>query len=138
MKAKIKILGVLLLSFVMFTSCNQSAEKKKPIAETTVLPADKTIKVGEQVSSELVCMVNDAYMGKPQIPVEVNGKMYYGCCNMCVEALNNKESARQTTDLATGKKVDKSQAFIVLLNQQGKVAYFESEETYKGFLKTGK
>lgn len=133
-----KILGVLLLSFVTFTSCNQSAEKKKPIAETTVLPADKTIKVGEQVSSELVCMVNDAYMGKPQIPVKVNGKTYYGCCNMCVEALNNKESARQATDLATGKKVDKSQAFIVLLNQQGKVAYFESEETYKGFLKTGK
>ena len=77
------------------------------------------------VEPSLVCMVNDAYMGKPQIPVPVNGKTYYGCCEMCVDKLNNLESARIAIDPYSGNPVDKSEAYIVLMNPQGAVAYFE-------------
>lgn len=66
------------------------------------------------VEPSLVCMVNDAYMGKPQIPVPVNGKTYYGCCEMCVDKLNNIESARIAIDPFSGNQVDKSEAFIVV------------------------
>lgn len=87
------------------------------------------------VEPSLVCMVNDAYMGKPQIPVPVNGKTYYGCCEMCVDKLNNIESARIAIDPFSGNQVDKSEAFIVVTNTQGAVAYFESEANYNAFKK---
>ncbi|MFH6985356.1 hypothetical protein [Marinoscillum luteum] len=87
------------------------------------------------VDPSLVCMVNDAYMGVAQIPVPVNGKTYYGCCQGCVDKLNNLESARIAIDPYSGNPVDKSEAYIVLMNPQGAVAYFESEANYNAFKK---
>ncbi len=135
------------LSFLTLAACKNGEENKETAAEVTAIEAVDEVnikqkvreyKAGEQVPNELVCMVNNAYMGKPQIPVEVSGKTYYGCCNMCVSTLNEKESARSGIDPVTGGKVDKSNAFIVLLSQKGNVAYFESETTYKKFLENGK
>lgn len=83
--------------------------------------------VGDQLPNQQVCMVNDAYMGKDQIPVPVNGKTYYGCCQMCVKSLNEKETARMGTDPQTGEKVDKTEAYIVLLDKDGAVAYFKNK-----------
>jgi len=87
------------------------------------------------VDPSMVCMVNDAYMGVVQIPVPVNGKTYYGCCQGCVDKLNNLESARIAIDPFSGNPVDKSEAFIVVTNPQGAVAYFESEANYNAFKK---
>lgn len=87
------------------------------------------------IDPSLVCMVNDAYMGVAQIPVPVNGKTYYGCCQGCVDKLNNLESARIAIDPYSGNPVDKSEAYIVLMNTQGAVAYFESETNYSAFKK---
>lgn len=98
---------------------------------TSIDPAE----VQQPVDPSLVCMVNDAYMGKPQIPVPVNGKTYYGCCQGCVDKLNNLESARIAIDPFSGNPVDKSEAYIVLMNPQGAVAYFESEANYNAFKK---
>tara|TARA_R110002072_G_scaffold294591_2_gene464812 strand:- start:2750 stop:3283 length:534 start_codon:yes stop_codon:yes gene_type:complete len=86
--------------------------------------------VGDQVPTRQVCMVNDAYMAKDQIPVPVNGKTYYGCCQMCVKTLNEQETARMATDPNTGEKVDKTEAYIALLNEDGAVGYFKTEENY--------
>ena len=58
--------------------------------------------VGDQVPARQVCMVNDAYMAKDQIPVPVNGKIYYGCCQMCVRTLNEQENG--TNRLRTPNK----------------------------------
>ena len=81
-----------------------------------------------------VCMVNDTYMGVDQIPVEVAGRMYYGCCEMCVEKLNTLEEVRYAIDPYTGRKVDKSAAFIVLKTPStGEVLYFESRQTYQQY-----
>jgi YHS domain-containing protein len=98
---------------------------------TSIDPAE----VHQPVDPSLVCMVNDAYMGKLQIPVPVNGKTYYGCCQGCVDKLNNLESARIAIDPFSGNPVDKSEAYIVLMNPQGAVAYFESEANYNAFKK---
>lgn len=93
----------------------------------------KNYQVGEQVPNDWVCMVNNAFMGKPQIAVPVNGKTYYGCCEMCVYRLNKEADSRMTIDPFSGKSVDKSEAYIVLKNANGEVAYFQSEANYKSF-----
>ena len=80
------------------------------------------------VKTDQVCMVNDTVMGKPQIPVAVEGKTYYGCCEGCVERLKKDRSIRFSRDPVTGKEVDKATAFITS-EPDGRALYFESMET---------
>ena len=79
-----------------------------------------------------VCMVNDQFMGKPQIPVEVEGRTYYGCCAMCKDKLNQQPAARTALDPVTGESVDKAKA-IIIQDPQGKVKYFASEDTLRRY-----
>lgn len=72
-------------------------------------------------------MVNNQFMGKPQIPVEVDGKTYFGCCEMCKGRLQSDASARAATDPITGESVDKATA-VVAKDDQGAVLYFASAE----------
>jgi YHS domain-containing protein len=90
----------------------------------------------EQIPHELVCMVNDAFMGVKQIPVEAEGKTYYGCCQMCVTKIKeNQDNVRYGIDPYTHERVDKSEAFITLKPGQGKeVFYFASESNMKAYL----
>lgn len=90
----------------------------------------------QRVESKLVCMVNNQFFGKDQIPIEVQGKTYYGCCEMCKERLAKDAAARTGTDPVTGKPVDKATA-IIGAQPDGKVLYFESETTFEQFLKAG-
>ena len=81
-----------------------------------------------------VCMINNQVFEKDQIPVQVEGRTYYGCCEMCKEKLAKDAAARQAVDPVSGKTVDKAKAVIAAL-PDGKVLYFESVETlakYKG------
>jgi rhodanese-related sulfurtransferase/YHS domain-containing protein len=81
-----------------------------------------------------VCMTNDRVYNSPQIPVEINGKTYYGCCMGCVEALKKyPEKYCFATDPVSGEKVDKSKAFIYDYN--GKALYFKSKENLAEFVK---
>ncbi|MCK4739514.1 MAG: hypothetical protein KAT46_06160 [Deltaproteobacteria bacterium] len=82
----------------------------------------------------LICMVNDRNMHSPQIPVEVNDKIYYGCCAGCVSKLTNNKSIREGKDPVTGSAVDKATA-IAVNDKSGAVFYFESEETMEEFMK---
>jgi len=88
------------------------------------------------IDKELVCMVNNAYMGKKQFPVEFGDKLYYGCCEMCVNTIQTDANVRMAKDPVSGKEVDKSEAYIALQpgNKYGGVLYFESEANYKKFL----
>jgi YHS domain-containing protein len=145
MKAKIKIFAFAIIGIGFLSGCNTGEKEKVQNTQTEVnsvaesaVKAEHNYKIGDQVPNDLVCMVNDAYMAKAQIPIGVNGKIYYGCCNMCVETLNEKETARLAVDPITGEAVDKSEAFIVLLNKNGAVAYYKSEATYKRALEAGK
>lgn len=79
-----------------------------------------------------VCMVNDQYMDKEQIPVAVGGKTYFGCCAMCKEKLEKNDAARTAIDPVSGARVDKATA-VIGRDVSNKVYYFESEQTMRRF-----
>ncbi len=96
-----------------------------------ILPNSFGVDQDEGLPNELVCMVNNAYMGVEQIPVPVNNKTYYGCCKMCVSALQNKPTARVAIDPFSGEEVDKSQAYIVLRSVgSDNVLYFKNRVNF--------
>ncbi|NEM98481.1 hypothetical protein [Pontibacter burrus] len=99
----------------------------------TATPAELMTEDG--LPKDLVCMVNNAFMGKKQYPVEFEDKMYYGCCEMCVNTIKNQREVRYTKDPLTGEEVDKSAAFIALKpgGANGDVLYFASEENYRQY-----
>lgn len=104
----------------------------QPQAQTS--PAD--LMTEEGLPKDLVCMVNNAYMGKKQFPVPFEEKMYYGCCEMCVNTIKNTREVRYAKDPVTGQEVDKSKAFIALKpgGSNGDVLYFASEDNYKQYI----
>lgn len=87
----------------------------------------------QPVEHRFVCMVNDAVFEREQIPVEVDGKTYYGCCPMCEERLSADTAVRTAVDPVSGKPVDKATALIAA-RPDGTVLYFESEETLARFV----
>lgn len=124
MKTKVIIifLGVVLIGFLAYIEFRKPVEYKESDASSYKL------------QNELVCMVNDTYMGIEQIPVLVDDKTYYGCCEMCKDKLRNGDEHRYAQDPLTGEKVDKASAFIILESaKSGKVLYFRSIETFKEY-----
>ncbi len=111
----IKKLAVVLSLFVAFAAF---------AGNDGVVPKGKL----KKVEPKTVCMVNEQAMGKDQIPVEVDGKTYYGCCEMCKASLANNADKRAAVDPVSGKQVDKAKA-VIAAQEDGRVFYFESEET---------
>lgn len=81
----------------------------------------------KKVETKTVCMINEHAMGKDQIPVEVEGKTYYGCCEMCKKALAQDATKRVAIDPVSGKQVDKATA-VIAAQEDGRVFYFENDE----------
>ncbi len=102
-----------------------ASEQAQP---TAALPAGMT-RVAEPSQ---VCMVNNQFMGKPQIPIEVEGRTYYGCCAMCKDRLGTDPASRTAQDPVTGETVDKSVA-VIIQDAAGKVLYFASEDTLRRY-----
>lgn len=71
-------------------------------------------------------MVNDQFMGRPQIPVEVEGRTYFGCCAMCKGRLAQERATRVAIDPVSGREIDKSSA-VMAQDPTGKITYFENE-----------
>jgi len=86
----------------------------------------------KRVPTETVCMINNEFMSKKQIPVKVDGKTYYGCCQACYTALKTDAATRYAVDPVSGNKVDKALAVIGAL-PDGNALYFESEKTYEAY-----
>lgn len=80
----------------------------------------------------LVCMVNNQFMGRPQIPIEVDGRTYYGCCEMCKGRLGSDPSSRVSTDPVSGNTVDKATAVIGRAGD-GRTLYFENNQTFAAY-----
>lgn len=85
-----------------------------------------------EVDSKYVCMVTNQLFVKEQIPVELEGKTYYGCCEMCKAKIKNNPQSREATDPVSGKKVDKAEA-VIGATADGSIYYFESEENLAEF-----
>ncbi|MBA5791156.1 hypothetical protein H1R17_00565 [Flavobacterium sp. xlx-214] len=142
-----KSICMVILAATSFVSCQEkksetTSEVTQPqteqISEPKEISQNTNPKKGTHVASNLVCMVNDAYMGKEQIEVVFEGKKYYGCCNMCKEKIPKEEKVRYAVDPFSLKKIDKANAYIVVIGDNGEVAYFENENSYKSFLKGNK
>lgn len=84
------------------------------------------------VETEYVCMVNDTVFDNPQIPVEVNGKTYYGCCMGCVSTLQNDKAIRYAVDPVSNNQVDKATATIGAATDRT-VKYFENLENLNSY-----
>lgn len=97
-----------------------------PIAPTAVAS------LTEVTDPSQVCMVNNQYMGRPQIPTTVEGKTYYGCCPMCKGRLEKEASARTAKDPVSGRDVDKALA-VIGKQENGDVLYFESRQTLAAY-----
>lgn len=141
------------LAAVMLTSCTseQTTDTKAQAAAASEAPANHQahmasmqpqqpaspadLMTADGLPKDLVCMVNNAFMGNEQFPVPFEDKMYYGCCEMCVNTIKNQREVRFATDPVTGEEVDKSAAFIALKpgGTRGEVLYFASEDTYKKY-----
>jgi YHS domain-containing protein len=87
-------------------------------------PEGKLTKVEDH---KKICMVTNKAFDKDQIPVEVEGRTYYGCCEMCKTLLTSNPDKRGAVDPVSNKKVDKSSAVIGVASN-GKVLYFENEK----------
>lgn len=97
-------------------------------SEKDASSADKVV----AVESKHVCMINNRSMANEQIPVDVEGKTYYGCCPMCKERLAQDASTRFAIDPVSGKKVDKAKAVIGALPGAA-VLYFENDANLKKY-----
>lgn len=84
------------------------------------------------VEAKYVCMINNQRFDKEQIPVEVNGQTYYGCCEMCKGRLGGDPQSRVATDPVSGRQVDKAKA-VIGVDRGGSAFYFENEDNLKRY-----
>jgi YHS domain-containing protein len=80
-----------------------------------------------------VCMINDQFMGRAQIPIVVEGAPITAAVPpACKEKLEKQPASRMALDPVTGEQVDKARAIIVQ-DSAGKVMYFAREDTLRGY-----
>lgn len=77
-------------------------------------------------------MINDRYFNEKQIPVEVNGKTYYSCCEICETTLKSDPNSRIARDPISGNNVDKALSVKGAI-ASGKIYYFENRENLEKF-----
>lgn len=118
-------ISLFIVATVVFSDSGAQDTKEKNIDKTTS-PALS------EVESKYVCMINDQLFNKEQIPVEVEGKTYYGCCKMCEATLKNDPNSRESIDPVSNRKVDKAES-VIGATQNGSVYYFESETNLQKF-----
>jgi YHS domain-containing protein len=87
---------------------------------------------GNVDQKEYVCMMQDMVLGKPGIPIQFEGRTYYGCCEMCKEKIKNEpQKYTKAIDPVSGASVDKASSFIYGVN--GSAFYFGSSANRKTF-----
>ena len=134
---KNKYLAVFAIMMVTLASCSYGGENKTN--NNHVTPANTKIKnqgtgIDKLLNSQ-VCIVNDRFMCKDQIPVPVNDKTYYGCCEGCVAKIKNDSTSRYTSDPLTEEMVDKALAVIIVKpGTKDDVLYFKSETSVKKYI----
>lgn len=87
---------------------------------------------GNVEKREFVCMMQDTVMLKPGIPIEHEGRTYYGCCANCSKTIKAEpERFTKAQDPVTGATVDKATAFIYGVG--GLAFYFGTQGSRKEF-----
>ena len=131
----------LLLGSLALTACQANREAPAPtqavssvgLTEATPAPNQSDSSVLTLVTdTSQVCMVNNQFIGRPQIPVQVDGKTYYGCCAMCKGRLQSDAPARTAIDPVTNAAVDKASA-VIGKTTTGSVLYFANREHFQTY-----
>ena len=86
----------------------------------------------KRVDAKYVCFVTKHSFDKEQIPVSVDGKTYYGCCDMCKAKLKHDAAQRCDVDPVSKKQVDKATA-VIAADSKGNVFFFENEDNLKKY-----
>jgi YHS domain-containing protein len=86
----------------------------------------------QRVDPKYTCFITKHRFDKPQLPVVLDGKTYYGCCDMCKAKLTNNRSSRFDIDPVSGRKVDKATA-VIGADSTGKIYFFENEKDLEDF-----
>jgi len=103
------------------------------LASSTAAPSESGSSALTLVAdTSQVCMVNNQFMGRPQIPVQVDGKTYYGCCAMCKGRLQSDAVARTGIDPLTNAPVDKASA-VIGKTATGSALYFANLENFQTY-----
>lgn len=123
---------------LFFASCNSENQKDNGSHSSSTIQSPaihEIIKGIIQIPNSQVCMVNNKFMAKDQIPVPINGKTYYGCCPGCVANLKDDTTYRFALDPQTRERVDKADAVIIAKpGTKEEVLYFKSEVNAKKFI----
>lgn len=79
-----------------------------------------------------ICMMQDSLQPKPGLAHEYQGKTYWLCCQMCVQAFQgDPEKYAFAKDPVNGSRVDKATAPAYAVG--GRAFFFSSEDTLKTF-----
>jgi len=89
----------------------------------------------KQTDARYVCFVNKRHFNAGQIPVQVNNRTYYACCDSCRKRLLEDAGTRMDKDPVSGRPVDKAMAAIGL-DRAGNVYFFENAGNLKQFRAT--
>jgi YHS domain-containing protein len=96
------------------------------------VPADPASFTGRIADKSHVCMMKDSMQPKAGLAHDYEGKRYWLCCEMCVQAFNeNPEGIANAKDPVNGATVDKATAPAYAV--KGRAFYFSSEDTLKKF-----
>jgi YHS domain-containing protein len=106
------------------------------LAPGLALAGDTASPAVKRVEAKKVCMVNNHVFERDQIPVKVEDRTYYGCCEMCKERLAKDAAIRSAVDPVSGKPVDKAKA-VIAAQEDGTVLYFESEASLAKYQSQG-
>ena len=134
------LIGIVTSIVVIFSSCNNNPTLKvqdntyTSKSSNTNTRDHNAFEMGDVVPPEEVCMVNNEYMGKKQFEVNFEGKIYYGCCQMCKERIPKDPSTRVAIDPFSKKQIDKATAIIAITGNNGEVSYFENNTTYTNYI----
>lgn len=136
---------LILAASVYLLACNTSQPTAEPqshavahaVEEAATAPAAQPSTSAQRdltlvTDAKQVCMVNNQFMGREQIPVQVGGKTYFGCCEMCKGRLERDPSSRSAKDPVSGNLVDKATA-VIGKRVNGEVLYFENKENFERF-----
>lgn len=125
-----RLLFLALAAATSLAACESEMPAPPPKDERPAIPAGaKVVLIAQR---ELICMANDQYLGKPQQPVELAGRTYFGCCATCKERLQKNEALRAAKDPVSGRSLDKADA-VLGMTAKGDIIYFESEATLRRY-----
>ncbi|KAA8476255.1 hypothetical protein BDE36_1250 [Arcticibacter tournemirensis] len=128
MKVTRTIAGVMLF-VLLFFSCSPERHAKNNHDLSKGTPVNAFATDVRKIEASKVCMVNDKYMNTDQIAIEVDGKIYYGCCQACINTIRDNQASHMAKDPQTNEQVDKATAFIVVEpGSKDEVLYFKSLE----------